>query len=57
MSDGDPAELGTALIELTRVGRKWAMISSNTLMGVSVFLYSTITTPAASVGFNAMEHF
>ncbi|PSR73934.1 hypothetical protein PHLCEN_2v10241 [Hermanssonia centrifuga] len=26
-------------------------------MGASLFLYATITTPAASVGFNAMEYF
>jgi hypothetical protein len=49
--------LGTALIEIPRFGRKWAMVSSSALMGVSLFLYSTITTPAASVGFNAMEYF
>ena len=49
--------LGTALIEIPKVGRKWAMVSSSALMGVSLFLYSTITTPAATVGFNAMEYF
>ena len=49
--------LGAALIEVPGVGRRWAMVSSSALMGASLFLYSTITTPAASVGFNAMEYF
>ena len=49
--------LGTALIEIPRIGRKWAMVSSSALMGASLFLYATVTTPAASVGFNAMEYF
>lgn len=49
--------LGAALIEVPRFGRKWSMVLSSALMGVSLFLYATITTPAASVGFNAMEYF
>lgn len=49
--------LGAALIEIPSFGRKWAMVLSSALMGVSLFLYATITTPAASVGFNAMEYF
>ncbi|GJE88233.1 MFS general substrate transporter [Phanerochaete sordida] len=49
--------LGTALIEIPYIGRKWAMVGSSALMGASLFLYAVITTPAASVGFNAMEYF
>ncbi|KAF7795302.1 hypothetical protein EIP86_006456 [Pleurotus ostreatoroseus] len=49
--------LGAALIEIPRFGRKWSMVLSSALMGVSLFLYATITTPAATVGFNAMEYF
>ena len=49
--------LGTALIEVPRIGRKWAMVGSSALMGASLFLYALVTTPAASVGFNAMEYF
>ncbi len=49
--------LGAALIEIPRFGRKWAMVFSSASMGASLFLYATITTPAASVGFNAMEYF
>ena len=49
--------LGTALIEVPGVGRKWAMVGSSALMGVSLFLYAVVSTPAASVGFNAMEYF
>ena len=33
------------------------MVFSSALMGTSLFLYTIITTPAASVGFNAMEYF
>ncbi|KAI0341309.1 MFS general substrate transporter [Trametopsis cervina] len=49
--------LGAALIEIPNFGRKWAMVLSSAMMGTSLFLYATITTPAASVGFNAMEYF
>ena len=48
--------LGTALIEIPHFGRKWSMVLSSALMATSLFLYSVITTPAASVGFNAMEY-
>ncbi|EKM56232.1 uncharacterized protein PHACADRAFT_196291 [Phanerochaete carnosa HHB-10118-sp] len=47
--------LGTALIEVPRIGRRWAMVGSSALMGASLFLCAMITTPAASVRFNAME--
>ena len=49
--------LGAGLIEIPRFGRKWAMVVSSALMGTSLFLYATITSTAASVGFNAMEYF
>ena len=49
--------LGAALIEIPHFGRKWSMVVSSALMATSLFLYSRITTPAASVGFNAMEYF
>ena len=49
--------LGTALIEVPRVGRRWAMVASSALMGASLFMFSVVRTPAASVGFGAMEHF
>lgn len=49
--------LGTALIEIPHFGRKWSMVLSSALMATSLFLYAIITTPAASVGFNAMEYF
>lgn len=49
--------LGAFLIEIPVLGRKWVMVLSSALMGVSLFLYSAITTPAASTGFNAMEYF
>ena len=49
--------LGTALTKTPRILRKRAAVSSGALMGASLFLYATATTPAASVGFNAMESF
>lgn len=49
--------LGTALIEVPHVGRRWAMVASSALMGASLFMFSIVKTPAASVGFGAMEYF
>lgn len=49
--------LGTALVEIPRIGRKWATVSSSAPMGAGPFLRATVTTPTASVGFNAMEYF
>ena len=40
-----------------RVGRKWAMIFSSALMGVSLFVFATVSTQASYVGLNAMEYF
>lgn len=40
-----------------RVGRKWAMVFSSAMMGVSLFLFSTVNTQASNIGLNAMEYF
>ena len=40
-----------------RVGRKWAMVGSSALMGVSLFLFATVNTQASNIGLNAMEYF
>ena len=39
------------------VGRKWAMVGSAALMGVSLFLYSKVNTEASNIALNAMEYF
>lgn len=49
--------LGALMYAIPRVGRKWAMISSSALMGVSLFLYSAVNTKASNIGLNAMEYF
>ena len=40
-----------------RVGRKWAMVGSSALMGISLFLFATVNTQASNVGLNVMEYF
>ena len=40
-----------------RVGRKWAMVFSSALMGISLFLFATVNTEASNIGLNAMEYF
>lgn len=49
--------LACALIEVPRVGRQYVMVLSSALMGVSLFLYTRVTSQAGSVGLNAMEYF
>lgn len=39
------------------VGRKWAMVASSALMGVSLFLFATVNTEASNVALNALEYF
>jgi len=40
-----------------RIGRKWAMVFSSAMMGVSLFVFSTVNTEASNIGLNAMEYF
>ena len=49
--------LGALMYVVPRVGRKWAMVFSSALMGVSLFLFATVNTEASNVGLNAMEYF
>lgn len=39
------------------VGRKWGMVLSSALMGISLFLFAAVNTEAANVGLNLMEYF
>ncbi|KAL9101896.1 MAG: hypothetical protein Q9163_002891 [Psora crenata] len=49
--------LGALMYAVPRVGRKWAMVGSSALMGISLFLFATVNTQASNVGLNAMEYF
>ena len=39
------------------VGRKWTMVGSAALMGVSLILYSTVDTEISNIALNALEYF
>ncbi|KAG9109344.1 hypothetical protein FRC07_008338 [Ceratobasidium sp. 392] len=55
---GIPATLLAAgMVEVPRLGRKWAMVVSSALMATSLFLFATVNTQAANIGLNAMEYF
>lgn len=49
--------LGAAMYGVPRVGRKWAMVGSSALMGISLFLFATVNTEASNIGLNVMEYF
>lgn len=49
--------LGALMYAVPLVGRKWAMIFSSAMMGVSLFVYSTVNSEASNIGLNAMEYF
>lgn len=48
--------IGAAIVEVPRIGRKWSMVVSSALMGVSLFLYAVIDSQAANIAFNALEY-
>lgn len=49
--------LGAYMIELPKFGRQWSMVVASSLMAVSMFVYTTVSSQAGSVGLNAMEYF
>jgi MFS family permease len=49
--------LGTLSYRASRVGRKWTMVVSSLLMGISIFLFSSVNSAASNIGFNIMEYF
>lgn len=51
------ALLGGALWTVPFIGRKWGMVISSILQGVSLFLFATASTEAAYIGFNVLEYF
>lgn len=48
--------MAAACIELPRIGRQWSMVFFSALMGVSMFIYTVVTTEAGSIGLNALEY-
>ncbi|KAK5114836.1 hypothetical protein LTR62_001993 [Meristemomyces frigidus] len=40
-----------------QVGRKWTMVISSGLMGLSIFIFATVNTEASNIGLNVMEYF
>lgn len=49
--------LGSIIVDIAYIGRKWGMIISSALMAVSLFLFAVINSQAANVAFNALEYF
>ncbi|GAA5824280.1 hypothetical protein JCM3770_000921 [Rhodotorula araucariae] len=47
---------GAFLMEIPRLGRKWAMAAAAGLMGTSLFLFATVSSMAAYTGLNAFEY-
>ncbi|KAL8280238.1 hypothetical protein RQP46_007352 [Phenoliferia psychrophenolica] len=55
-----PGIIGTALaaaaVELPGIGRKWSLVFGAIVQGVSMAMYTQVTTIKASVGLNALEY-
>jgi MFS family permease len=49
--------IGAASYRVSRVGRKWTMVISSAMMGISIFLFSSVNSAASNIGFNVMEYF
>jgi len=49
--------LGGAMYATPAIGRKWGMVISSALQGVSLFLFAAASTYPAYIGFNVMEYF
>jgi len=49
--------LGAASYRVPAVGRKWTMVISSAMMGISIFLFSSVNSAASNIGFNVMEYF
>ncbi|KAL8276496.1 hypothetical protein RQP46_011097 [Phenoliferia psychrophenolica] len=55
-----PGIIGTAMaaaaVELPGIGRKWSLVFGAIVQGVSMAMYTQVTTLKASVGLNALEY-
>ncbi|GAA5881567.1 hypothetical protein JCM3774_005351 [Rhodotorula dairenensis] len=48
--------LGAFLMEIPKLGRRWAMVASAALMGTSFFLYATVSSFAGYNGISLLEY-
>lgn len=49
--------LGALMYSVPMVGRKWAMVVSSALMGISIFVFSAVNDEASNISINALEYF
>ena len=49
--------LAVFMVRAPMVGRKWTLVLSSMVMGISLFLFSIVNTEASHVGFNTLEYF
>jgi MFS family permease len=49
--------LGAMMYRVPAFGRKWTMVISSALMGISIILFSTVDTRAKNEGLFTMEYF
>lgn len=49
--------IGTMMYGVPSIGRKWTMVVSSALMGVSIFVFSAVNSEASNIGLNCMEYF
>ncbi|GAB7363480.1 hypothetical protein MBLNU230_g3751t1 [Neophaeotheca triangularis] len=49
--------LGSMMYGVPAIGRKWTMVVSSGLMGISILVYSTVNDEASNIGLNMMEYF
>ena len=49
--------LGAMMYRVPAIGRKWTMVVSSGLMGISIFVFSAVNNEASNIGLNMMEYF
>lgn len=49
--------LGVLCYDLPNFGRKWTMVVSSGLMGLSIMIFASINTEASNIGVNVLEYF
>ena len=49
--------IGALMYGVPGVGRKWTMVVSSALMGVSIFIFSAVNDETSNIGLNVMEYF
>lgn len=45
------------MYHVKHIGRKWAMVFSSAMMGISIFVFSAVNDEASNIGLNVMEYF